>query len=176
MAKQLAILNAEPVFLPGPKLLHELVAQGQPAAAVAIEHCSHDGTIEGLSYADLDLRSTALAHEILSARHTSTLYNNGERFIVPVYASQSLELYICQLAILKAGGAFCPVALDVPEERLRFILQDVEATVLLTTSDLRSRLPDLDGMAVVVADSTGHSRDSHVPLPLVQPTQAAYIM
>ena len=175
MARQLAILNSKPVRLPGPDLLHELVASGQPEA-IAIEHCSQTGTIERLSYVDLDIRSSALAREILSASKTNTPPSNAQRFIVPVCAPHSLELYICQLAILKAGGAFCPIALDVPEERLRFILQDVDATVLLTTSEVHSKLPNLNGIVAVVADSTKHARESQIQLPPVQPSQAAYIM
>ena len=176
MADQLAILNAEPVALPGPQLLHELVAQKHLGAVTAIEHCSHDGTVERLTYGDLDVRSSALAHEILSVRQASKTSTDGQRFIVPVYATQCLELYICQLAILKAGGAFCPIALDTPEERLRFILQDVKATVFLTTSDLRSTLPELNGVMVFNADRTTLHHKSDMLLPFVQPSQAAYIM
>ncbi|KAK5137564.1 hypothetical protein LTR08_008544 [Meristemomyces frigidus] len=176
MAEQLAILNPHPAVLPGPELLHQLVARNHPGAAAAIEHCSQSGTVERLSYGDLDTRSSALAYEIMYAHRTNTASSNGHRFIVPVYASQCLELYICQLAILKAGGAFCPIALDAPEERLRFILQDIEATVLLTTSDFRSKLPQLDGIKVVVADNTTLPHNSESQLPLIQPSQAAYIM
>ena len=66
---------------------------------------------------------------------------------------QSPDLYITQLAILKAGAAFCPLNLDAPAERVRFILKDVGAQVLVTTKNLKSELPsDLAGVTVVVLD------------------------
>ena len=71
MAKQLAILNPEPVRLPGPELLHELVGQSQHGAAVAIEHCAQNGTIERLSYADLEMRDALETLDAQGVRNTA---------------------------------------------------------------------------------------------------------
>lgn len=175
MVLEQSILNPKPRLLPGPQLLHELVADDRTGTATAIEHCAGDGTIERLSYDELHARSDALARRLLSARQTSAPSANG-RFIVPMYIPQCLDLYIGQLAILKAGGAFCPVALDAPEERLRFILRDVEATILLTISGSRDKLSQFDDVLVLTADEISPSDDLDSSSRSIAPSDAAYIM
>jgi len=53
---------------------------------------------------------------------------------------RSPHLLIGMLGILKAGGAFLPLATDYPPERLAYMLHDSQAGLLLTEEDLVSRL------------------------------------
>jgi amino acid adenylation domain-containing protein len=46
------------------------------------------------------------------------------------------ELYISYLAALKAGVAFCPIAVDIPGERKEALMADLKPAVVLTTSYL----------------------------------------
>ena len=174
MAPQLSILNEFPQHLPGPELLHELIAFESSPNEIAIEYTDDEGSCHTLTYGQLDARSDALASRILLARKPEQLRRNA-RFIIPLYIQQCLELYIAQVAVLKAGGAFCPVALDVPDDRLRFILEDTDASVLITTTDHIDRLPHLQDLEIVLAkDEGGH--DGPYDEPFISPTQAAYIM
>ncbi|KAK3651323.1 hypothetical protein LTR56_005780 [Elasticomyces elasticus] len=166
----LSILNPNPQSLPGPTLLHDLIAQSAQEDSLAIDFERYDGVREQLTYTDLHNRSNALSSRLIAQRKTTA------RFIVPLYIPQSADLYIAQLAVLKAGGAFCPITLDVPEERLRFILDDISATLILTTSELSQQLPMLDTVEQILVDSIDHDG---LPSPsdiLIQPSQAAYIM
>jgi amino acid adenylation domain-containing protein/non-ribosomal peptide synthase protein (TIGR01720 family) len=45
------------------------------------------------------------------------------------------------LAILKAGGAYIPLDPDYPHERLAFILEDTQVSVLLTQASLLTKIP-----------------------------------
>ena len=45
------------------------------------------------------------------------------------------------LAILKAGGAYVPLDPAYPTERLTFMLEDVQTSILLTQTHLQNRLP-----------------------------------
>ncbi|WP_138505854.1 non-ribosomal peptide synthetase [Nostoc sp. PA-18-2419] len=56
--------------------------------------------------------------------------------IVGVCIKRSPEILIALLAILKAGGAYVPLDIAYPQERLAFMLEDSQAKVLLTQSDL----------------------------------------
>lgn len=175
MARRLSILNTEPRRLPGPETLHELVALQRDGDNIAIDYTAEDGTNNRITYNELHARSSALAQRILELRTTSTGQQRS-RFIVPLYMKQSPHLYISQLAVLRAGGGFCPIALDAPEGRMRFVLQDIEAEVLLTTSDLRTGLPALEGIKVVPVDELSLDKKASPSTVEVAASDAAYVM
>lgn len=172
---QLSILNAKPRLLDGPALLHELIALASPSNTVALDHTFADGRQETWSYQQLHARANSLASQLVSAQKIAPQTQDG-RFIVPMFIEQSPLLYITQLAILKAGGAFCPIPLDVPEERLRFMLKDIEASLLLTTSLLQDQLPEVDGVNVIAVDKAVPQSDYRGPSLDIHPSQPAYVM
>ena len=177
MDVQLSTLNPKPQRLAGPDLLHELVRwrPNYSGNELAVDFRDGGGNRQQLSYQDLHERSNALARHLASFRPSDS--SNRVPFFVPVLIAQSPQLYITQLAILKAGGAFCPIVLDIPEERLRFILRDVSASLLVTTSDLRARLPDLDQVHVVHADEVATSDGLALQLAVpIKTTDPAYVM
>jgi amino acid adenylation domain-containing protein len=171
----MSVLNAHPQKLPGPSLLHHLVRDDYGDDKPALEYLDESGERHCTTYRQLHSKSDVLASRLRSLRDHSR-NSPTDQFIVPVFVGQCPELYVAQLAILKAGGAFCPVTLDVPEERLRFILGDVSATVLVTTSKLSDRLPQLENVLVVLADE---SLTDQVCVPItinIEPTTPAYVM
>nr|AAD00581.2 peptide synthetase [Aureobasidium pullulans] len=148
MDETLSILNPLPTLLEGPELLHELIS-GPETSGTALEYLDADGKTITLSYLDLHRRSEHLAWRLIEvSRHIS----RKDLGIVPIYIPQCISLYISQLAILKSGAAFCPLNLDVPGERLKFILKDTSASILLTTAAMRPKLPELEGITVIVVD------------------------
>ncbi|KAI6829033.1 peptide synthetase [Hortaea werneckii] len=176
MAEQrLSILNANPRRLPGPDKLHDLVSGPTHPSRAAIDYLSKDGQRRTLTYADLHSRADALAHRIL---HTYRLRreSSDEKFIVPLFVPQSPELYVAQLAILKAGGAFCPIALDAPEDRLRYILQDVGAQVLLTVPELEHQLPSVPDLEVLCVSDVSPVEHLGPPEVATLGPDPAYVM
>ncbi|OAA59688.1 non-ribosomal peptide synthetase [Niveomyces insectorum RCEF 264] len=158
-ARRLSILNPQPRKLPGPSLLHELVAGNDATAAtvrgsfssdhIALDYRAPDGHRVALSYRQLHRVASRLAAEIHRCRRAAaanpsssdSITGRTNPFVVPVLLPQAPELYVALLAILKAGGAFCPIQLDAPPDRVRFILGDVAASVVLTTGDVAARFP-----------------------------------
>ncbi|KAI7517232.1 hypothetical protein KC331_g21813, partial [Hortaea werneckii] len=173
--ERLSILNGNPRKLPGPDKLHELVSgQAHPSRA-AIDYLSKDGQRRTLTYADLHSRADALAHRILHA-YRLRRKSSDERFIVPLFVPQSPELYVTQLAILKAGGAFCPIALDAPEDRLRYILQDVGARVLLTVPELEHQLPSVPDLEILCVSDESPVEHFGPPGVATSGPDPAYVM
>jgi len=84
---------------------------------------------ETLTYSDLDTQAHHLAHHLQSL-------GIGPETPVAICIERSLDLVIALLAILKAGGAYLPLDPEYPPERLAFMLEDSQATVLITTSAL----------------------------------------
>lgn len=165
----LSIVNPQRKVLSGPRFLHQLVHIA-PSQSIAIDFFSSDKKRVLVSYQDLGQHSDRLARRLVSALtkaydRPSALTNN---LVVPVLIPQSPELYISQLAILKSGAAFCPLNLDVPPERLAFIMKDVGARVVVTAQDCRHRFSELDlGLHIISSvkdeDDEDAAIDSCIP-------------
>ncbi len=82
-----------------------------------------------LSYAELDRQANHLAWQLRER-------GIGPESLVAVALSRSERLVRAFLAVLKAGGAYLPLDLDYPAERLAFMLADSGASLLLCDSDL----------------------------------------
>jgi amino acid adenylation domain-containing protein len=70
--------------------------------------------------------------------------------LVAICAERSLEVMIGILAILKAGGAYVPLDPEHPSERLRFILGDICAPVLLTQQHLVDKCINYSGNIILL--------------------------
>jgi aspartate racemase len=90
-----------------------------------------------LPYAELDRLSNQLA------RHLRSL-GVGPETVVAVSLDRSTEMVITLLAILKAGGAYLPLDPRNPEQRLKFMLEEAEAQLLVTKVRGLGKLPVLD--------------------------------
>ncbi|HVR07865.1 MAG TPA: amino acid adenylation domain-containing protein, partial [Thermoanaerobaculia bacterium] len=67
----------------------------------------------------------------------------GPDVIVGVHMERSVELMVALLAVLKAGGAYLPLDPDHPPDRLRFMVQDSGAALVLAQRALAARLGEL---------------------------------
>ena len=61
--------------------------------------------------------------------------------LVGLFIERSLELVIAMLGILKAGGAYVPLDPSHPRNRIALVLDDAQPLVLLTTGQMRTKLP-----------------------------------
>jgi amino acid adenylation domain-containing protein len=80
---------------------------------------------EQLTYGELDLRANRLANYLRNR-------GVGPETLVGLCVDRSLTMMVALLGILKAGGAYIPLDPDYPIERLRFMLQDSGARLLIT--------------------------------------------
>ncbi|MGP0580475.1 AMP-binding protein, partial [Paenibacillus peoriae] len=78
-----------------------------------------------LTYAELNERANRLAATLRAS-------GIGRETIVGILAERSVDLLVAVLAVWKAGGAYVPLDPDYPAERVRFMLEDSGAKVLLT--------------------------------------------
>ncbi|HEX8694767.1 MAG TPA: amino acid adenylation domain-containing protein [Longimicrobium sp.] len=120
-----------------PRTLHGLIearaARDPGALAVAC-----DGRT--LAYAELDARADRLARA-LRARGA------GPEVLVGVCLDRSVECIVALLGVLKSGGAYLPLDPGYPRERLRYLLEDSGARVVVTDSAVRARVVDPLGIA-----------------------------
>ncbi|NEU84151.1 non-ribosomal peptide synthetase [Nostoc sp. UIC 10630] len=84
---------------------------------------------EQLSYKELNIRSNQLAHYLKKLGVVPGV-------LVGICVERSPEAIIALLGILKAGGAYLPLDPSLPQERLNFILEDAQVSILLTHCSL----------------------------------------
>src|SRR6185369_9687277 len=90
-----------------------------------------------LSYRTLNNRANQLARHL---REPAV----ADDSLVAVMMERSTEMVVALLAVLKSGCAYVPVDPQYPQERLRYMLKECGAGVLLTRSGLGdNRLPEL---------------------------------
>ncbi|MBW4564794.1 MAG: amino acid adenylation domain-containing protein [Mojavia pulchra JT2-VF2] len=82
-----------------------------------------------LTYAELNARANQLAHYLQRL-------GIGAELLVGICVERSLEMLIGILGILKAGGAYVPLDPHYPQERLAFMLEDTQVSILLTQQHL----------------------------------------
>jgi ferricrocin synthase len=183
----LSILNPTPARLPGPSLLHELVSPtSRDGVSSAVDFLSPNGHRTSLSYQELHAASMTLASHIYSILVSASMLSTSEprdAIIIPILCSQSPQLYVAILAVLKVGGAFCPLNTDAPPHRLSFVLQDVKAKVVLVDQSLVSKLPTVDETCKVIPIPVDHALEpsslinyNFVSPFLARPEDAAYVM
>ncbi|MFJ3766261.1 amino acid adenylation domain-containing protein [Streptomyces sp. NPDC090082] len=99
-----------------------------------------------LTYAELDARVDRLAR-LLAARGVGP-----ERF-VGIALPRGADLVVALLAVLRAGGAYLPLDLEYPAERLEFMVRDARPVCVLTTLAAAPDAPDVPDIETLVLDS-----------------------
>ncbi len=74
----------------------------------------------------------------------------GPDEIVGILVERSCEMMVGILAVLKAGGAYMPIDPEYPESRIRYMLDDSKARILLTLKSLKNNI--FDGIQTVYID------------------------
>lgn len=109
-------------------LFEEQVARTPEHPAVAFEDVR-------LSYNELNARANQLAHHL-------RMLGVGPDVLVGLCVERSVEMIVGILGILKAGGAYVPLDPDLPADRLAFIMEDIEAPVLVIQRHLEATFPN----------------------------------
>lgn len=162
-----------PPALPQVHTFHEaVVAQGcRTPNAVAVD----DG-LRSLTYAELARRVEEVAAQLAAV---GVLPGSA----VVLSMRRRCELLVGLLGIMRCGAAYVPVDVDMPVARLRSVLSDVAAEVLLCGPDPEEdRAAELDGVPVVtllrIDAGAVLPADGTTPAPIDGQTEArtAYVL
>ena len=99
------------------------------------------------TYAELDAITDRLAVYLMNAG-----LQIGE--FVPLCFEKSVFTIIAMLATLKAGLAFVPIAPDVPDSRLEFLLDNVKASMVLCSKSTEAKVTRLAKQAFAISDGS----------------------
>jgi amino acid adenylation domain-containing protein len=123
-----------------------------------------------ITYQELNARANQLAHYLRSL-------GVGREVLVGLCCERSVEMIVGLLGILKAGGAYVPLDPAYPKERIAFMLEDANVSVLLTQTQLLGSLPAHPAPVVCLNDWTEIAQhNTENPLPDVDPENLAYVI
>ncbi|MGI5041471.1 AMP-binding protein, partial [Streptomyces sp. JAC128] len=147
--------------------LFEVHARRTPDAVAVVA----DGT--EISYRELDRRANRLARRLIDL-------HVGPESVVALCLERGVDLMTAVLAVLKAGGAYLPVDLDYPAERIAHMLKDAAPVTVIATKDTLRAVPD-QADAVLVLDDAGTvaalgQLSDQAPASVLRPAHPAYVI
>lgn len=101
-------------------------------------------------------------------------YNISYEEPVGIFLDKSIEMIISILAILKVNGAFLPIDIEYPEDRINYILKDANARITLTTFDLANRISGL--CETLLLDKLNLNKTLNFTYKPISPASLAYVM
>ncbi|CAM2010577.1 non-ribosomal peptide synthetase/type I polyketide synthase [Acanthopleuribacter pedis] len=147
-------------------------AAARYGAATAVTLPCENGEVQHLDYAGLNRRANQLAH-LLRAQGV------GLETPVALCLERGPELIIAMLAVIKAGGCYLPLDPTHPTARLQHMVQDAQAPLCLSQTDLAGTLPANPSCRVLNLDQLDAdlaAQPDHNPGIAVDPANLAYII
>ena len=118
------------------QLFEKQVAQTPDAVALVWDE-------QKITYQELNIRSNQLAHYLQKLGVSSEV-------LVGICVERSIDMVVGMLAVIKAGGAYLPLDPNYPPERLSFMLNDAQVSILLTQERSLERLEKLKSQVVCI--------------------------
>jgi len=140
-------------------LFRQQVEKTPSRTAVVFNH-------QSLSYLELDERANQVAHLLIAKGVT-------QETLVAICLEKSLEMIVGMLAILKAGGAYVPIDPAYPEDRITYVLKDINASIVLTADEsigLFEPISKASDQAFTILNLS--QPDSYVGQPITLPESA----
>lgn len=119
---------------------------------------------QSLSYQELFQRANGLAQVLLS-------HNVHPEQIIPLILERNVDTIVSILAVLMADCAFLPISPLTPDARIQFILNDTNASILISNINIE---PIINQPMIVIHPSSAKS--THPIHSVSTPTQLAYVM
>jgi amino acid adenylation domain-containing protein len=128
------------------QLFEQIAVRFPEHTALVFEHKSW-------TYSQVNQLANQLAHSLIASGVTS-------QTPVGVCMHRSAELILSILAIWKAGAAYLPLDPDYPQDRLSFMIQDANISLIISCLDLQfnqAPLAHFTGRVLVWEEFLGHS-------------------
>lgn len=121
-----------------------------------------------LTYGELNSKANRLANMLRAI-------GVGRNHIVGLMLNRSFEMIIGIMGILKAGGAYLPIDPEYPVDRIKFMLNDSGADILLTMGNISNHV-GFKGRIIDLSEEKLWSDESLVPENINDSDDLAYII
>lgn len=121
-----------------------------------------------MTYRELDEKSNSLAHKLIES-------GVSRGVSVAVISDRSVEMIIALIAIMTAGGNYVPISFDLPENRIRYIIDDCKPSIILTHGIGKYEI--FNGMNVIdLADKKLYNGNNEKLKKISSPEDLLYII
>jgi len=126
---------------------------------------------ERMSYRELNARANQLAYYLIQR-------GAGPEVLVGIHSDRSTNMLVGILGILKSGSAYVPLDPNYPKERIHHILDDSQASLVVTQAAMAGELPEFTGQRICLdSDWPAISQESIAnPVVSVKPENLAYVL
>ncbi|KAF5630703.1 hypothetical protein F25303_9855 [Fusarium sp. NRRL 25303] len=124
------------------------------------------------TYSELDAAASRFAQYLV-------FLGIGPETYVPLCFQKSAWTVVAMMAVLKAGGAFVPLDPTHPPDRIKFLVSNVDAKLIICSTSLKAKFDSLDLPAIPLGRDTMSLLPPvlpHSPRIDVGPDNAAYII
>lgn len=123
-----------------------------------------------LTYTELYGYACALAHVLASHRvRTNEL--------VAIAATKGWEQIAAALGVTMAGAAYLPIDMELPPERIKFLIEHGDVRCVITQADRVASLPSLDGVEIIALDQlVPATPEQPLPAHATGPGDLAYVI
>ena len=123
---------------------------------------------DALTFKELNQKSNQLARWIRSEYQRISKKPISPNTPLPICLDRSLDMVVAMMAVLKAGGAYVPIEPNYPFERIKYILKDINAELMIGMKE------GLSVYRIQISDSLYQSRENLGAF--CQPTDLAYLI
>ena len=140
-------------------LIEKIVEQQADRPALVFED-------QTLTYGELNVRANQLAHYLIRK-------GVPDEAIIAICMSPSFEMIIAVLGVLKAGCAYLPMDPSYPQARLKYMVEDSRAAMVLLQEKLSPAFDEIDGnkcfldsleMQAMLAQETAENPDVNISM------------
>lgn len=134
--------------------------------AVAVEHND-----DQMTYGELDQLTNQLARKLQKE-------GVGHEMPVGIFLEKNYTRIVAILSIIKAGGCYVPLEIDLPIERIRYIIRDSGISLIITSDATDFYLKEhCSALKTSLVTDQRIASESNLPLPdRTHPQQLAYIL
>ncbi len=156
------------VYFPPEKCVHHIFEEQVEKFPQRIALTFED---QHITYAELNTRANRLARYLIKQ-------GVQPDDLVAIYSERAPHLLVAILAVLKAGAAYLPIDPVYPPERVQFMLDDAQARIVLTQSELRPQLTLNDHQVFLLDDdwSKVERESAENPQTKVNPDHLIYVI
>lgn len=125
---------------------------------------------EKLTYKELNEKANQVAHLIIQK-------NINEGSTIAIMIDKSIEFMIGALGVLKANCVYMPMDKSMPDERIKFVLEDSATKLIITTKEYYKGVSDLDTIFIDIDNKEVFDQKNKENLNLSQTSdKPAYII